>query len=212
MQNPHLKYFCQEKLAQTHLVDFPSVGNKITAFCGRVQLISNARRKNRDQPTNSIINRIGFSISDKDKSKPWYIRVPPVKSVSSKLFWLERRNAGCTDIKSRPCNQLVESRTPPWHTRNILQACWHECIESIFVELLVWPSNYQLFIFLSYIFVVTLVWSGECCHLVDVVIFVAVSHAQSKQQHGLRPDCRPVHKYVSFLLSAYTRLCVWCRS
>ena len=70
MQNPHLKYFCQEKLAQTHLVDFPSVGNKITAFCGRVQLILNARRKNRDQPTNSIINRIGFSISDKDKSKP----------------------------------------------------------------------------------------------------------------------------------------------
>ena len=54
MQNPHLKYFCQEKLAQTHLMDFPSVGNKITAFCGRVQLILNARRKNRDQPTSSI--------------------------------------------------------------------------------------------------------------------------------------------------------------
>ena len=60
-KNPQVKYFCQEKLAQMHLVDFPSVGNKITAFCGRLQLISNGRRKNRDQPTSSIT---GYSVCE----------------------------------------------------------------------------------------------------------------------------------------------------
>ena len=82
------------------------------------------------------------------------------------------------------------------HITGKAKAYWHECIKSMFVLLLVWPSNYQLFVCCPIYLLSHLIWSDECCHLVDVVIFVAVSHAEPKQQHGLRPDRRPTQEYV----------------
>ena len=28
-------------------------------------------------------------------------------------------------------------------------------------------------------------------HLIDVVVFIAIAHAQAEEQHRLRPNCRP---------------------
>ena len=102
------------------------------------------RQEKKQRPTNqqhhrlfNLWNRIGFSTSDKDKYKPWYIRVPPIKSVFIKIILTEVEKYWVHWHKKSPLQSIGRKQntalTHQEHITGKAKACWHECIKSMFV-------------------------------------------------------------------------------